>query len=373
MKKILSCGLGFLLGLLIVAPAFEYKIPLMINSFFWCYLVIVAAFLGIFLKNFDIHPFLKILPFYLFANCFISQAPYASFNAYLLVIVTFYFFVAVKECDFQVILKFIESAFWLQLILAGMQIIGKDTLINFNKPTPVIMGTVMQYMRFASVLAVMTPFLILKSRWYSIPILIMCILSQSSTFALSLIAGLGTYLVLKGENKIRIFLPLTLALICYAAYDWGSFRGAIIPSNGGRIISWINIFQTWFMDTSKDITFPMLEGPFKWTWALFGHGMDTFLPLFPIYKHDPSPFPQAHNSWLQFGWEIGLFGLGLIVFYMVSLTKRLIKAREFGLCSGVSCIATNMFFAFPDRMTQSALLIVYFVALCEKKLKKLEI
>lgn len=404
MKKLLSYFCAISLALLVVAPPMDYNIPMLVNSFHWCYLVIAAGLLGGYLFFQKMHLSLKLLVLYLFISCFISQVPYLGFNAFILIVTTFYFYLAFQKCDFKIIINFIEASFWLEAILGVLQLLGKDTLLNFGAamvldaggnlnniklaPTfePVVLGSVMQYMRFASVMAVMSPFLIFKSRWYLIPIIFVCVITTSSSFAMSLAAGLFVYFFLSNDSMKKFSWKislLALGVAAYAALDWGSFRGAIIPSNGGRLSSWGWVLKTWFFDTNQPslttIIIPSTSGLmgievlgtyFNPKWFLFGHGIDTFLPLFPVYKHDMNPFPQAHNCWLQFLWEIGLTGFSLIVVYTVNLIKRLLKSRELILLAGLACIGTNMFFAFPTRMTQTALLIVAFLSLCELKLKK---
>lgn len=371
MKKLLSYVLGIGVALLIIAPSINYDIPVTINSFGWTYAVGVAGLFGmLLLTRKDLHWSMRLFSAYLFVNCFLSQAPYLSFNAYLLAVVSFWIFVLFQKCDFKVIVNLITAAFWYEVVLTVFQLLGKDSLMNFGKPQPVFLGTVMNYMRFSSVLALMTPFLIFKSKWYLIPVMILCLISQSSTFFVSLVAGMFVSFVLYTPKKYRTLIALgcLFSVAGYLVYDWGSFRGAVIPSNGGRIISWINILQTWFMDSSLDSTFPMLEGPVNWTWTFFGHGMDTFLTLFPIYKHDMNPFPQAHNCWIQFGWELGLIGLGLVLWYSTWLVLELKKRGYYLYVAGLALIAMNMFFAFPTRMTQTWYLIIAYLALCQIKL-----
>lgn len=375
MNKFLGYVLGACVGLLIVAPSIDYTIPVWINSFHWVWCVVASGLFGMMLVSKKIHLSLKVLAIYLFASCFFSQAPYLSFNAYMLCVICFYFFIALQHSDFKIVINFIEAAFWLEMVLVIFQLMGKDRLLNFDRSEKVFLGTVMQYMRFASTLALMAPFLVIKNKWYIIPISILCIFSKSSTFAISFSVFLSVWFLFQSGRTGKLISSLSFigSTIIYAIYDWGSFRGAIIPSNGGRLISWLNVVQTWFMDTAKDSTFPMLEGPIKWNWILFGHGLDTFLPLFPIYKHDANPFPQAHNDWLQFGWEIGAIGLAIICWYTVRLIWRLYRSGEWMLLGGAASIAVNMFFAFPTRMTQTIPLITAFIALCEYKLKQTEI
>jgi len=365
--KLLSYLIGVCLGLLIVAPPIGYNIPMFVNSFHWCYLMVAAGMFGMFLMSQSLHWSIKALVVYLFGACFFSQAPYLSFNAYALVVASVYAYLLFQKVEKKIIYNILEAAFLLQLVIVSMQLLGKDTLLNFDRPEKVFLGTVMQYMRLSSLLAVLSPFLILRSKWYIIPIGILCILSKSSGFAVSLLVGTFLYLVLTHRRYFPLIASLCLiAFIGYAMYDFGSFQGAIDPRCGGRMSSWYATFITWFTDTSKSTVAPFLYGTFNWKWFFFGHGMDTYLPLFPVYKHDYNPFPQAHNCWLQFLWEIGLVGFGLISYYCTRVAIRLYVRRQYLVLAGMACLATNMFFAFPTRMTQTALLLVCYLALSER-------
>lgn len=356
------------MALLILAPPLNYDIPLMVNSLAWCYLVIVSGFFGMYLISRDLSPILKALSLFLFVSCFYSQAPYLSFNAYILIVASFYFFIGLQKCDFDIVINLLEAAFWFEVFLAIAQLMGKDTLMNLDRPEHVFLGTVMQYMRFSSVLACLTPFLIYKSRWYIVPIIILCILSSSSSFALAVIGGAGVYLLLEYGRKYWKWIlgGIFSCGLAYAFYDHGSFETA---RSCGRLPIWGTIWYTWFHDTAKALP-SNNTGPFVLNWFLFGHGIDTFLPMFPIYKHDPNPFPQAHNCWLQFLWELGITGFILISSYASWLAYRLFRNRDSVMLAGMTCIAINMFFAFPTRITQTVLLIVAFLALCEYRLSE---
>lgn len=367
MKKTLSIFAALFLSLLVIAPSINYSIPLIVNSYHWVYLVVAMGLLGLLVWYLEIHPLLKALSLFLFVSCFFSQAPYLSFNAYVLVVFSIYLLFALRHCDFKIVLNFVEAAFWFQILLAVMQLMGRDKLLNFDRNDHVFLGTMLQYMRFASLLAVIAPFVILKNRLYIIPLSIACAISQSSTFAMSLFAGAMVYLLLTLREKKKLIMAMALVAVgagIYAAYDWGSFRGAIIPSNGGRLLSWWALLQTWVLNTESSPAGPNLQGPFNLQWFLAGHGMDTFLPLFPIYKHDANPFPQAHNDWLQLLWETGIIGFSLVAGYAVSVWR---KVKDPLIRAGMACIAVDMFFAFPMRLTQSMFLIVAFLAMAEQK------
>ncbi len=369
-NKIITGFVGMALALLIVAPAIQYKIPVMINSFGWLYLVVASGLLGMLFALQEVHSSLKILAVYLFLSCFVSQSPYLSFNAYILVVATLWIFFISRNVSADTLCQFIAAAFWVQVIMVCFQMAGMEKLMNFGRDESVFLGTVMQYMRVSSVFAVMAVFLIHQSKWYIVPLILVCVVSKSSSFALSLLVGLFVYVI--ANERSRKYWPAALAvavvsLLAYAVYDFHSFKGAIMPEHGGRLTSWYAALTTWIFDTSSGpVPIRFFGGEFRLEWLLFGHGMDTFLPLFPVYKQDFNPFPQAHNDWLQILWETGLIGFSLIAWYCASVIRRLIENKASLHLAGWACIGVNMFFAFPSRMTQTMILIVVFAALSER-------
>lgn len=365
--RILSYFAAVCTALLIIAPNIDYTIPVLVNSFTWLYWFMVAALFGMYLLTRKLPVTLKILSVYLFLTCFVSQIPYVSFNAYILIVATFYFFLIYKKCDYKIIFNMIAAAFWLQVFIVTMQLLGFDTLQSFDTHRHnVFLGTVMQYMRFSSLLAILAPLLVLKSKWYIIPIIALAVVSKSSSFGLSVIGGLFVYLSLEYKRYfVFILIATIMAGVGYFLWDRGSF---IIAFTVGRVPVWGDVIRTWLMDTSGEFVLP-LQGPIEWKSIFFGRGIDSFLPLFPIYKHDAAPFPQVHNCWFQFLWEIGLVGFSLISAYSVNLIRKLYKMRQYLLIGGLTVIAINMFFAFPTRITQTILTIVCFLAYCQKQIE----
>jgi len=367
MKKILSYTIGLSIALLAVAPPLNYNIPTMFNSFGWLYIVVASGLFGMFLFSRDLPVLLKVLSGYLWLSCFFSSAPYLSFNAYILVVASLYFFLGAKHADKKIILNMVTAAFWLQVFIVSTQLLGKDTLLNFTRQgQPVFFGTILQYMRFSSLLAIMAPLLILKSKWYIIPVIVMAVLSHSSAFGLAVIAGIAVYVFLKYKRyRLAVVLIGFFGSIGYVLWDITSFRTAMTC---GRIPVWGDVIKSWVMDTSKGPVVH-LSGPIDIKSIFFGRGMDTFLPLFPIMKHDPNPFPQAHNMYLQWLWEIGTVGASILLGYCGQVVYRLYRRKEFVYIAGLVIIGVNCLFAFPDRMTQTALMMLCFLAMCEKKIQ----
>lgn len=368
----------FVINLGATVPGFKsnYDIPVIVNTFNWLYLVIASGLVGYWLVTRNLHIALKLLLPYLFIGAFFSEVPFRSFNAYAVFAFSMLFFLILRTCNFKIIIDVIQAAFWLELTIATLRLFGMETLTNFGEPHPVFFGTIMQHMRFASLLAIMSPFLLIRSKWYAIPIAAAAAVCTSSGFALSVAAGIVTYFALpmfKGLRRAQkwpiflifaVVLPL-LALAVYLGRDsWA------VAVREGRFPVWLVIIKSWIFDTSVRISTPdwlgvSQDGPFNLKSFLFGHGQDTFYNRFSVYKHDPNPFGQAHNCIIQIPWEIGLFGAMAGLAYLAWLCRRLWGLNRFDLLAGLAIILTNMSGHFPTRMTQTAWLVITYFALCE--------
>lgn len=376
------------IGLLAIAPPINYDIPTVVNSEAWLYRIVAAGLFGVLICWTNIHFLLKALSVYLFFSCFISQIPYLSFEAYFLIVLSLYAFWAYTKVNYEMIFNIIEAVFWLEIIILLVQQLDRDVLMSM-KPSEasrqlgiatqyveskVFYGTVFQPMRLGSLFAIMAPFLIYRRPFYILPLAILAYCSGTLGFAFALVAG-GTSLAFLCIRswKIRILAVVSgviFGFVCFAFTSADAFRVAITE---GRVpIGWLTL-KSWVLDTTgpsgkPDFLGISQTGPVDWIRVFFGHGLDTFLPLFPIYKHDPNPFPMAHNDWFQIPWEIGLIGAALFDAYCLVLIWRLHRVKEYTLMSGAAMYAVNMALAFPQRMTQTMLLMIAYAAFCEKKI-----
>lgn len=396
MKKILSYLIAITIGLLAVAPPIGYDIPLVFNSWPWIYGVIAAGLFGFFLLYQDIHILLKILSVYLFADCFLSQDPAASFTAYALVVIAIYFFIACKNCDVDILLDMIQAIFWFQVFISLVQYFGMDRLtcfgstIQFNdqgelvkvvqaKVHHVFFGTVFQQMRLGSLFSVMAPFLLMKNKWYIVPLVILSVAMTTLGFAFAIVAGVMVYfLLMVKDTKVKV--AVVLWGLFFAAFCADTNNHIHIELMEGRWPVWGVVLKTWMFDTAQNfhgfgskLNPAHQTGPFSWKFLLFGHGMDTFLPLFQYYKYDPNPFPNAHNDWAQTPWEIGLIGAIIVDSYFFDVFRRLFINKLFLQVGGCMMISVNRFFAFPDRMTQTIFLMIAWVAICEVMIKNVSL
>lgn len=396
MTKMLSFVAALALGLLCVAPPeffkeaskmalalgasdpavkTDYFIPVFVNSFAWLYIVIAAGLVAFFMATLDeLHVALKALLVYTFiVGCFFSQVPYFSFTAFVLLVLTVAIFLGFKRCDFGPVFKMAEAVFWLEVVIAVLRLCGRETLMNFGRPEPIFFGTIFQHMRFGSLLCILVPFLIVKDWRYVFPIAAAVVLTTSSGFAVSVLAGAAVwaFLAMRGRRGLMVWIFLGI-LAAGALYGATLGRDSFaVAWREGRLPIWGLCLKTWILDTRGPMVadaqgFMVQTGPIDWKCAFFGHGLDTFYNIFPAYKHDPAPFPQAHNDWIQLAWELGAMGFALFSAYCIDLVWRLYRSGKFLAVAGLAVIGTNMVFHFPSRMTQTALLMVAFAAYCER-------
>jgi O-antigen ligase len=342
------------IGLAAIYPPLGCEIPMMVNSFLWVYLVLIAGVFGLFLWHIRGIPFsLKVASSYLLEVAFFSTVPYISFNAYIVFSLGLLMYaLCVNGCNYKTISKVVQAVFWVQCILLIAQLCGRDTLLNFDRQEQVFLGTVMQYMRCGSLLAILAPFLLVSNRWYILPVLVLVILSESSSFALAIFAGVFVYVALKAKKKKVVFaaiLGISALSAGYLWYDWGSVETAF---SCGRFPVWGQILRTGM----------------ERFW--FGWGMGTFSTMFPIVLGETNPFQQAHNSFLQLFWETGIAGFAVFGLYISGLVVRLLRRGKRAIyLAGLACIGTNMVFAFPERMIPTCVLMVAYLAMCERSLR----
>ena len=109
---------------------------------------------------------------------------------------------------------------------------------------------------------------------------------------------------------------------------------------------------------------------------IFGVGLGAWPVIFPRYQSGPW-FPliyrQAHNDYVQLIAETGLVGLGLVIWILIPVCKRLLAARRhlapedwplfLALVSAVPAMAVHEFFDFCFHIPANAILFTLMVAL----------
>jgi hypothetical protein len=95
-----------------------------------------------------------------------------------------------------------------------------------------------------------------------------------------------------------------------------------------------------------------------WHWIVFGVGPGSFMwTSILLSKEKTSLFLQMHSDWLQMIWELGLVGLGLILWVLISAVKNAWK-NDVLLSALFGCVAFGLTY-HPLRFFPTAFLTAY--------------
>lgn len=240
-----------------------------------------------------------------------------------------------------------QALFFLICALLTLQLFGRDTLLNFNMASPAVLGTIGNRMIFSSFVCVLAPFLIITPlNW--IPLAISAFISSSSGAWLALAMGGATMLWLKVKRARIALVVLIFVIPILYAYKTGDIYQF---TRAGRGPMWV------------DATKLMLKQP-------LGYGIGTFKVLYPIMADKKVKIQQpgrewntAHNDFLQIPWEIGIPGTLLLCGWILSILRKL---RDPIKLSGLAILTGTMTVHFPSRLCQTVLIILMYLAYCER-------
>lgn len=349
--------LAYIIGSILIGfgalPFIDIKIMAPGQYFVWY--VFLAGILGIYLCFIKINLFIKIAAVYGFANCFFSTAPLVSFISYFSFLACLYFFVlCYKLKNHFIVLNMLQALLYFNLFMLAMKMIGADVLTNFNES--VYFGTAGQHMQSASFICILSAALIPRRSFnVAFPFVASIVCNSIGAFVSGLV-GLSA-LILK-QIKVRQYLLTTLLLATFGGvwmFTGGDWAEHTNPS--GRLGVW------------------MISYDLSSNHPIVGYGIGTFKYLFhPLSKLTTYPWKTAHNCWVQILFEAGIVGFGISVSYAGYLIAKLInmirshnhRNTAAAFLSGLAIIASNMFYHFPTRQIQSVLLIIYFLAICQR-------
>lgn len=315
----------------------------------------MAGFFGVLILFLKTNLFIKIISISVFINCFLSKAFFVSFTQYIVFVACLYFYIlCTKIKDFSPVFKMLQALMILHLILFFMQIIGKDPLLNFHGRT--CYGVVGQNMQSASFMVILSAALIPCSRWFLIIPFFASALCHSAGAFLSGVFGLVTRISkkhAKAWTTILIIISTIFALMFYQKII------LYLTSDNGRLHVWFRSLQ---------ITF---EHPFA------GWGIGTYKIIFPAmcgFKYEILPWMNAHNCWVQLFFECGIFIFLLVAGYAFGLISKLVylvrrkifRVKAQSCLMGLAMIGSNMIWHFPTREIQTVLIIIFFLAYCER-------
>ena len=371
MKKKLAYAVAFIVSVFIMTPPWNISVTCQVNNLLWLWSVALAG-LFIFSYIYTSAPLpIKLLVLYAFVGSFFSAAPYWSFMMTIPVIISAYFYVACREIeDFEIVQKMVQAAFLLICSFLIVQIAGYDTLYNFNRPQPMVIGTIGNPMISATLITCLAPFLLTYRKLNIIPLCLIAIITNSAGMVAALAAGITFYVIMKIKRRwLRI---AAIGLIIGAVFASGAPQYAAKRFKDGRGPIW---------KRTVELT---LKRP--WT----GYGISAYQLVFPAMSKDLTvlgiteewnienikgtqvPALRAHNDYLQIIFEMGFIGLLLFGAFMFWLI-RLFKARTdeaITAMTGLVIIGTLMLSHFPTRLFHVIPVILCFLAFYENTMRK---
>jgi O-antigen ligase len=268
------------------------------------------------------------------------------------VITCAWYFVLCKQIkDWTPVKKAIQAIFFFIVLLIIMQLLGKDTLLNFGLKTPTILGTIGNRMILSSFACILAPFLIFSPlNW--VALILVSFISWSSGAVLSIGAGLSVYVWAKFKQLRLLIVVLAILAPILFAYKTGDFRVFGVSGRG----------PVWVKTLELSIQHPQ------------GYGIGTYKLLFPVLcgneirRQQPGKaWTTAHNDWVQILFETGFVGFILLLGWLVSIVRNVLKHKDIIALSGLAIVGTNMIVHFPGRMVQSAFILLIFLAYCERQ------
>ena len=355
MKKTLSYILPAIVGFFAVIPVIDFR--LVVPPQWWPFTLTLTGLAGmyiLFMQRVTIT--IKAVSLCGLINCFFSNVPFLSFNAYASVVACCYFYIGVTRMDsWAPMFKMLKALLLLNFLLIGAQFFTHDQMLNFGLEEISTFGVVGHHMQEASFFIILTALLIQIHPMFFLPAIIVALFCNS-VWALVCV-GVGVWICYPSKYWKMAAGILFCGGIILAGTS-GKFEANLIAESG-RLNIWIQSIE--------------IANIRAWE----GWGIGTYKVLFPAmakFQLEGIPWKTAHNDWLQFLFEIGRIMFGFLILRVVCLGDQLrrfyLKTGNPGILAGYAMIVCNMLVHFPTRMIQCVLLILTFLAYCELKLNR---
>jgi hypothetical protein len=359
MKKLIPILALIPLVLLALTPPMMFELDCRINSTFWLWMTFASGFFAFLFLYQKVSVWLKLLVVWCFISCFISRAPFMSFTMFWSAIFcAWYYLLCTKIEDWTPVKKCIQAIFFFVVLLVIMQLFGKDTLLNFKEKIPDILhggttpvfATIGNKMIASSFMCMLAPFLIFTPiNW--ILLTMVSFISWSSGAVLSIGAGIAVY---SWQFKRFRKLIVVLAILAPLVFAWNTGKVKTFGSAAGRLPVYLKTLKL-------SVKHPQ------------GYGIGTYKILFPVLcgkeirKEQPGrQWNNAHNDWLQILFEVGFPGFIFFLGWIISIVLNVLKHKDYMKLAGLTIIATNMLYHFPNRMITAVLIILAFLAYCSQ-------
>lgn len=263
----------------------------------------------------------------------------------------------------------------LQSILAVFQINKIDPIVNLLRcfievnielDPSCITGTLFNNNFLAAYLGFTLPFFFRPYWKYCIPLLVVLIYwAKTSMAVMSVLVGMAFYF---GGGYLRIVIAIVLGCLYSFLLDKPFFSYDIqhqLNRSGLTDMDKANYLINQYSSTRFGIWAQAIKEIFdSWWTCIFGHGPGA---------RWGRPYPM-HNEYLQVWHQYGLIGLGLLVGFIIDLSRRYVHFKSMMMKDGnrmlfasFVIICVNMIGNYPLHLAPSAFLIIIVVGLMQRE------
>lgn len=351
MKKALSYIIPLIAAVLACMPHIPARITA--QGPLWPWLITCLGFAGVYTLFIRTTFVIRAVAVLGFIWCFFSHAPYVSFNAYFLILLSCYFYIgAVRMDSWKPAFKILKSLLILHSIFLAVQLAGYDKLLNFGLQSTEHYGVIGSHMQEASFMVVLAALLIQTHPLFLVFPFVAAFICNSTWSIFCVAVGVwfcSSSRKFKGWAVAGVLVFILMGVLTH------KFQANVSPGN--RLDVWVRTVK--------------MTAEHPWT----GWGPGTFKFIFPAMNRDMNTlfWKSAHNDWLQFLFEVGYPAFFLLIFIVSSVFSRIKlpndKHAERCLKAGFMMIVCNMLVHFPTRTFQIFPLILLFLAYCETTLR----
>jgi hypothetical protein len=249
--------------------------------------------------------------------------------------------IAYADLDEELIMKVIS---WVGFLMALVVIAQKFGFQEFwrvqtvgvggelgGMKNPGLMGFMAQYTLVSGFMSIcQLSALFQRKFWFAVVMGIAILLAGSHFGYLCIACAWGLWIVAENKNMLKYFFPVIFLSV--VAFFWLFHK-----NDDGRFALWMQIYH--------DMTHPLYGNRMNESLGFFGYGAGAFSVFFPILHM--SWWSYAHNEFMEFLFNNGIFGLGMllasiVLFFRQSLKFLHLRTVQFCLFTFVIiCIQAN--------------------------------
>ena len=316
-------------------------------------------------------------------STFMSRLPQysaISFMALSLILLLYRYMLTAKKEELAFSYKYIAIAVCVQVFWIFIQSTNRDFVMNLPRDINMIFGTIGNKNTLAALFLFSVAPMYRYKKWSIILPIIGIMYCRASASMFALVGGMLFYLLFVDfwwtyRQKFMKFVIIS-GLIGSMFFVWHHLDNPMKGLKEGRLPIWNKVLSLMFepADTRTSLIDIQLIEKVRNPWL--GYGLGTFRFEFPKRltikeaggvtvgrdgkaKLDkdgneiPIQWPQAHNTYLQFGRESGLIGMFFLLLIPGMLFAKFIRSPKTGSAvlwmSAIVMICLNAIGNFPDR------------------------